>query len=219
MRALTKAVVVSLALLGCQSMRTPPRVGPPPPRVGDDQAEERFAQTLGRWTRRAEVYEGFDSRVFLATTYLSMDFRRARAERLAAFQSMPAAEVQAVLAVERTKHELAHEFILGVHANERRFDDFSRRESIWRVALVSSAGEALPLEIERLHRPDPNMRAVYPYIEQFWTAYLIRFPRSFPDGRPVIPETGSFVLRFSSTLGRADLVFDVDSPRRSGPSD
>ena len=39
----------------------------------------------------------------------------------------------------------AYEFFLGVHVNETRFDDFDRQELIWRMALVTEAGEVTPL--------------------------------------------------------------------------
>ncbi len=207
---------LALALTGCQSMRTPPRVGPPAPRVADDEAEERYAQTLARWTRRAEVYDRFDSLAFFAVTFLSMEFRVEKVARLALFQAMPEAEAQAMLELERVQHEASHEFLLGVHANERRFDDFASRDSIWRVAIVTERGEALPASLVRLRKADPEMRALYPYLESFWTAYLVKFPRAFPDGTPVLPESGKFTLRFSSTLGKADLVFDLDAPGAGG---
>ena len=212
MRRTLICCTLALALAGCQSMRTPPRVGPPAPRVEDDAAEAQYAAVLSRWTRRAEIYEGFDSLVFFAATFLSMEFRQAKVMRQAAFQTMPEIEAQALLAVERASHSQFHEFVLGVHANEQRFDDFARDESIWRVALVSEQGEALPASIDRLRRSDPNRRALYPFLEQFWTGYVLRFPRVFANGTPVLPEEGRFTLRFSSTVGKADLIFELEAP-------
>jgi hypothetical protein len=40
----------------------------------------------------------------------------------------------------------------------------------------------------------------------FWVGYRVRFPTTFPDGRPVIlPETERVVLRMSSSLGKVEM--------------
>jgi hypothetical protein len=113
MAQLSKSVACPLALRllpGCESMRTPPRVGPPAPRVGNSAAEERYAEVLHRWTRRREIY---------------------------------------------------------------------------------------------------------PFIEQLWNAYMVRFPLAFPDGTPVLPKSGQVTL-LSSSLGAADLVHDLDPQPAAG---
>ncbi|MBI5545303.1 MAG: hypothetical protein HY901_15540 [Deltaproteobacteria bacterium] len=195
-------------------MLRPPREGAPAPsKVGDRELEQRYQSTLARWTRHAEIYDGLDSRAFVAATFHSMSFREARVARTTAFFALPPAESQALLAVERQGHTEALELLLGMSANERRFDDLARPGSMWRLALVSSAGEVLPLSIDRLPRPDPNLTGLYPYLGPFWTAYRVLFPRTFANGAQVLPQQAqTFVVRLASSLGRVELGFELEAP-------
>ena len=212
-RRLAAAALSALALGGCADLMRPPRVGPPAPQLSDRKAEKRYQQVLGSWTRRAEIYDGLDSRLFVAATFQAMAFREAKAERVAAIRSLPAPEAQALLVAQRKEHDEALELMLAVHSNERRFDDLSRPESVWRLALVSEAGEAEPLSVEKLPRPDANLRALYPYLDTYWTGYRVHFPRTFANGAQVLPQKAQTVLvRLSSSLGKAELRWDLAAP-------
>ena len=145
-RCLAGALVAgALPLCGCAQMLRPPRAGPEAPTVADKAAEARYQEVLSRFTQRAEIYQGLDTRMFIAATLQAMAFRQARVERVADLRSLPRAEVEAALAKEKKEHGEVLEVFLGVHANERRLDDLARPGSIWRVALVSEAGEVVPV--------------------------------------------------------------------------
>jgi hypothetical protein len=146
--------------------------------------------------------------MFAAATYQSLAFREARVQRLALFQHQTPDEVLRRLDDERKDANTYHDFFFGAHVPDPHFDDFDRRNSIWRIALVTDVGEALPANVQRVGRSDLNMRAVYPYMGDFWVAYRFRFPRVAADGTPlVVPTTSKIVLRVASTLGTADMTF------------
>ncbi len=204
----SRAGCALLILLSSACTLSPPRVGEPGPSVPSVAEEKAYQETLERYTDHAEVYDLLNTRMFTAITYQSWPFREARVHRLALFQVQPRAVVERNLAVERSAFESFHEFFLGVHLNSYRYDDFDRRNSIWRIALVTDAGETTPSSVERIGRSDLNMRAIYPYMDEFWVAYRVRFPRQAANGGPVIPPgTGRFTLRLASTLGKAELHF------------
>ena len=47
------------------------------------------------------------------------------------------------------------------------------------------------------------MRAIYPYMDDFWVGYAVRFPKAGPDGRPLVaPGAQKVLLRVASSLGR-----------------
>ncbi len=212
------AACAALALgAGCPAMLRPPRVGPEAPRVGDAEAERRYQEVLDRWTRSAEIYEGLDTRLFVAATFQAAAFRAARAERTATFLSLARPEAEALLAGQLREAAEGLDVVLGVHANDRRLDDFSRPDSVWRLALVSEAGEAAPASIVKLDAADPNLRALYPYLAAYWTAYRVRFPRTFDNGAQVLPEKAqSFALRVSSAVGKAEVRWDLAAPPAAG---
>jgi hypothetical protein len=202
-KALRSVVLLGL-LSGCTT--TPPTIGDPAPKLSDTRAEQAYREILARYSHRAEIYDGFDTRLFAGTTFQTMAFREARVRRLAQFKVLPAPRVEELLAQEREEEARFHEFFLGVHVNDYRFEDFAQRDSIWRVVMLTPSVEVEPVSIERIGRANLDMRAMYPYLGVFWVAYRVRFPKVLSTGEPVIPESASHVhLRLASTLGRAEL--------------
>jgi hypothetical protein len=186
--------------------------------VEDAKEEAAYREVLNRWTRRTEVYEGLDMRLFAAATQESVDFRTAKAERLGAFQSMSREAVKALIEREVAASQQSYEFFLGVLPADRRWDDFDRPESIWRLSMRTSNGEVTPIQVERLGRPDVNTRGIYLYLGDFWTSYRVHFPVTFADGRPVVPAgEKQITLRISSAVAHTDLVFDAAPVLGVGP--
>lgn len=192
-------------LLGCTT--TPPTIGDPAPQLNDRRAEKEYQETLDKYSDRAEIYDGFDTRLFAGATFQSLEFREARVRRQAEFQVLPKPRVEELLGQERTEEAQYNEFHLGVHLNDHRFEDFAdRKRSIWRIVLVTLEGEVEPVSVERIGRANLDMRAMYPYLGVFWVGYRVRFPKVKQDGTPVIPVNVSHVtLRLASTLGHAEL--------------
>ena len=193
-----------MALAGCVS--TPPTLGEPPPVLKDERQELGYQQVLDRYTGRAELYSGFDTVLFAAATLQTEPFREARIHRTASFKALPQERARELITQEMAEAVKTHEFFLGVHVFNYRYDDFDRPSSIWNMVLVSPAGEVRPVSVERLGRADMEMRAFYPYMGTFWVAYRVRFPTTFADGKPVIPpNTERVVLRMASSLGKVEM--------------
>jgi len=203
------AAVALLGLLaGC--VNTPPTVGEQGPTLKDEGAEQAYQNVLARYSSRQEIYDGFDTRLFAGATLQTLAFREARVRRRAAFQALPQAKVDELLAQERAEAAQSHTFFLGTHANDYKYQDFDFKNSIWRVALVTPAGEVTPSRVRRLGRADLEMRAYYPYTGVFWVGYEVQFPLAFSNGQPVIPpDTQQVTLRLASTLGQAELTVNA----------
>jgi hypothetical protein len=190
----------------------PPIIGDPPPTLDDPDAEQIYREILDRYTGRGEIYTGLDTQLFAGATYQSWPFRQARVKRLARFQRMSVEEIEARLKQERADWEQKYVFDLGAWVEDPKFDDFDRKDSVWRIALVADGGgELLPIDVRRESRVDQNIRAIYPYMGTFWVKYRVVFPRQGPDGAPLLPNgTKAFTLRLASALGRADLHMQAD---------
>ncbi|MCY1021998.1 hypothetical protein [Pyxidicoccus sp. MSG2] len=199
-------IVTLLALLaGC--VTTPPTVGPAAPALEDEQAEEAYQTILAKYSGRQEIYNGFETRVFVGATLQTLAFREARVRRRAAFQVLPANKVEQLLAEERAQAEQVHEFFLGVHLNDYRYGGFDLKTSIWRLALVTPAGEVTPTSIIRVGRTNLDTRAYYPYTDVFWVGWKLQFPTTLSNGQPVIPPgTKQVTLRMASALGKAEMT-------------
>jgi hypothetical protein len=202
---------LSLVLLAAGCALSPPKVGEQGASVPSAAEEKAYQQTLEHYSDHAEVYDLLNTHMFTALTYQSWPFREARIHRMATFQVQPQAVVDKNLAIERSAFDSFHEFFFGVHLPYYRYDDFDRRNSIWRISLVTDVGETTATSVERLGRADLNMRAIYPYMDDFWVGYRIRFPRSTASGDPVIPPgTKRMMVRIASTLGKAELHFPAE---------
>jgi hypothetical protein len=204
-----KKPFVTVALLsllgGC--VTTPPTVGEQAPKLEDEQAEQAYQSILEKYSGRKEIYDGFDTRVFAGATLQTPAFREARVRRRAAFQVLPENKVEQLLAEERAEAGQVHEFFLGVHLNDWRYADFDMKRSIWRIALVTPAGEVTPSRIVRVGRADLEMRSYYPYTGVFWVGWELHFPITLSNGQPVIPPgTQQVTLRMASSLGKAELT-------------
>jgi len=199
-------VALLLGLLsGCTT--TPPTIGDPAPQLTDRRKEQAYQEIFEKFTDRAEVYDGFDTRIFAAATFQSAAFREARVQRQAEFQFLPKPRVEELLTTERAEETQFNEFHMGVHVNDPKFEDFAiPKKSIWRIVLLTPVGEVEPVSVERIGRSTLDMRAFYPYLGVFWVAYKVRFPKVLKDGTPIIPESASHVtMRLASALGHAEL--------------
>lgn len=201
---LLAAVIAALALGACKG--GPPTIGDPPPKLADASAEAAYREVLEKYSGQAQVYAGLDTHMFSGATFQTWAFREARVMRLAKFKSMTEPEIAALLAEERAEYDKFHVFVFGAWTQEPRFDDFDRKESIWRVAMVAEGVEVLPIEVDRITRVNQDTRAIYPYMGQFWVAYRAKFPKAREDGTPVLPPgTREVMLQLASTLGKAEM--------------
>jgi hypothetical protein len=204
MKRQLRLAALLMGLAGCVS--TPPTLGDPAPVLKDERQELIYQQVLERFTDRDELYIGFDTVLFAAATLQTPAFREARIHRATTFQSLSRERSEALLAQELAEAQKTHEFFLGVHVYNYRYDDFDRASSIWSMAMVTPVGEVRPLSVERVGRADMDMRAFYPYLGTFWVGYRVRFPTTFADGKAVIPpSTERVVLRMASSLGKVEM--------------
>jgi len=193
-----------LLLSGCATGALPPVPGDGPPTVRDAAKENAYQRMLERVTEHEAVYDALDTRIFAQATWQSADFVKARVLRWGEFRDAPRVEVDAELEKERARLKGQTEFFLGIHANDWHFEDFEKKDSMWRVALVKDGQEVLPTSIERLGRTNVEMRSIYSYMESFWVGYRVDFPEvDLPAGEKM-------VLKLASPVGEARLTFTAE---------
>jgi hypothetical protein len=192
-----------VVLAACATARAPV-VGDPGPVSSDPSEENVWLQTLDNYTDRKSIYDGLDTRLFVAGTWQSPRFAEARVKRESEFHGLPLAEAVAAWEAERTRLSDITEIELGVHLNDSHYEDFDKRNSIWRLTLVGGGVEVAPLEIRRRGKATLARRAIYPYLDTFWVEYVVRFPKV------QVGPGQKFTLRIASSLGRAELEFKAE---------
>jgi len=192
-------LLVSALLSSCATGHIPRVPGDPPPAVADLQAEQNYQSILEKFTSEQAVYDNLETRLFFRATWLSPSFAEARTRREGQFKAWPSSELEKKWADEQTRLADVTEFFFAVHANDYRFEDFEKSNSMWRMVLVSGGEEVAPATVERLGRTTTEMRSYFSYMESFWVGYRVRFAKR--------PAPGKFTLKLASALGKAELPF------------
>ncbi len=170
---MVKGLSLCLALAaGCRSLPFP-----------DPHLEGAYGRTLARWTRKAALYSGLETRAFARLVYLSPELIAAQAREI----SQMRAELpdQAAETLERLRKDDAHPtFFAIVYVPDKTANDWNAPNPAWRIALNNGFGEHAPERVERLERPfTAELRALYPYLDEYSVAYVLHFPDAHgPDG-------------------------------------
>jgi hypothetical protein len=191
LRAVPLALVVALA--GCVARSSAPVPG---------VSEGEWAAVRRDATRRAKLYDGLIHRATATATHLGAPEREARARRLGAWLGWTPEELDRRLAQERAEAETGEEFLVAFYTSDSKANDLDAPASIWRIAVEADEGDLVASRVQALDA-DATVRGLFPYVSLYDTVYRVVFPRA-PDG-PL--EGRTFVLEFSSALGRLDLYF------------
>ena len=178
-----------------------------------DLRPKDYPKVLKTWTKSAKIYHDLDSKMFITGTFHSPEFRRVFALAFPDIYGHGGNVTRRELVDLTDDIEQYFNFFVAVYTADRKWNDLSKPDSIWRLSLEGSEGVTVsPSEIVQV-KIDANLRAVYPYIDRFDKAYLVRFKLADPMNRLVIePSSDRFKLRIVSALGGADLEWLLVPP-------
>ena len=208
---LAPRVAWPIALLVFASCSQPPKAvlfGP-----GTELTAEDFPRVRETWTRSQKVYKGLDNRLFVKATYHSPEFRRAFAVAFPDIYGHGGKITRRELVELTGDVEQYHTFFVVAYTANRKWNDLEQPDSIWRLTLRGKGDVSVsPHEILSV-KIDENIRTVYSPIHRFDEAYLVRFPLTDPLRNIVItPESEEFTLRIASSLGVAELEWELIPP-------
>ena len=176
----------------------------PPPKAKD------YQKVLHAWTRQDKLYHGLDTRLFVTATFHAPAFRRAFAVAFPEIYGHGGNITRRELVDLSDDIEQFHNFFVTLYTAKTAWADLDRADSIWRLHLENDQNisvepaSIIPVTI------DANLRAVYAYLGDFDSAYLVRFPHMDVQGRPLItPSTTRLVFRLSSALGSSELIWEL----------
>ncbi len=202
MRSLALA---SLILVGCGTTNVRVSLDPPPKTPSADD----YVDQLKKWTRSGHLLADFDEALTVNATLRSPEFRAAYAEKwIRTFRVGPE---EAPRTRERLLSEGADKWEFHIESSAHRWEinDFTSRKSIWRVALVDDTGrEVTAKEVVATTDRREVETEFYPYANIFSRGWTMRFPKSLPDGSPLVgPQTRNVTLRIAGPMGTIDLVW------------
>jgi len=178
-------LVLAVMVIGC--------VGPTP-----------YQRTTNEWTRQTTLDGGYQQVLQLAAVYKSAAWRTAHAEKDADARGLAGDARSQRLAQAQADAAGPLEFVLLVTTWDRRENDLDRgKKSVWRVRMLDASGaEIEPLEILKDKRPILTLRAEYPAMGDFATAYIVRFKR------PTTP--GELKIRMSGERGGVEVSWPAE---------
>lgn len=199
MRTLSMFVSVLLALSGCSSAPKLRTLSTDWPAQSAD-----YKDTTRAWTRSTALRALYQEVLEVAATFKSPDWRAAFAARDAAHRGLTGAALEERMAQAKAEMEGPWELEVMVTTWDRRENDLDHgKRSVWRVVLIDEAGNEIePLEIIKDKRPAFTIRADYPALGDFATAYIARFPRTATILGPGVKHVR---LRMSGSRGGVEL--------------
>ena len=199
--------ITALSLLACTpQVRTASLFGPSTALDAKD-----YRLVLKTWTRSTKVYSSLDTKLFIDATLHSPEFRRVFALAFPDIYGQGGEVTRRELVDLSGGIEQYVNFFISAYTADTKWNDFNQPDSIWRLTLSSNEGIVVsPAQIIQV-KIDANLRAVYPHIDGFDRAYLIRFPLTDPMQRLLLKrDTESLTLRAASALGVADLTWQLE---------
>lgn len=163
-------------------------------------AARDYTSVVRDWTRKAQLHASYQEVCELVATFKSAEWRAAFATHDADLRGLVGAGRDQRIAQSRAEVAGPYELEIMLSTWDRRENDLDRgKKSVWRVVLIDENGQEIePLEIVRDRRPAFVVRAEFPALGEFATAYVARFPRTMPIFGPGAKQVR---LRMTSTRG------------------
>lgn len=183
---------------------------------------KEYDHYLKRWTRQRRVIKNFDTNLSVHLTYLSPEFVSAHAALYAKHYRLTRSEKRRYLAKRLAEVQSHHEFFMGATTADTTWNDFDRKESIWRITLEDDQGTRVkPLTVKNILIKETH-RVYFPYLSVFHKAYHIVFPNTV-GGKPFIHSRSRwFKVIIASPLGDTEFAWFVRArgrPSRRGHRD
>ena len=184
--------------------------------VTKEYKSKHYERLFESWTRDGQAYnlDTLENSLKVSATYLSWEMRQVYVARYGYDYGLDEKAKTEMLKKEREAFDKSNEFVVAATASERKWAQFRRSDSPWKITLLTSAGvEVLPDKIESVHKPSPMMASYFTYITIYREVFRFYFPLDEAETlTPVLtPELTSFSLVFKGALGRVELKWRVDS--------
>jgi len=173
-----------------------------------------YKKVCDQWSREARIHRGFEVPLIVSATFKSADFRRAYADEYAAAYQLTAEEKRRFVEDPMKAGRLGHEFLLATFVPEKRWDDFDKADSMWKLFLVNDEGQrVVHVEVRDVKGQEAVMSHFFPYITPWKSVYVVRFPCNLPGtNRPIIGDnTKEIRLIVTSVLGTAEMLWNLES--------
>jgi len=179
---------------------------------GPQNLDRAYEDLLRKWTVSGQVYHSLDRVLYVHATYMSPAFRQAFGAQYLSIFGIDPGKVDSDLEMIATSVGRGHEFFIFTDTTEFSWNNLDEADSVWMMALWGGEEQlgVPPASIHRFRGRGPNLRAFFPYLNEFGRSYFVVFPLDQPNGRPVLePEQGALTIKLSSAFGSVSMFWKV----------
>lgn len=150
-----------------------------------------YEGTYEAHTRHLLVYRGFETALNLRGTLLTAPMRDAVArERQRLMNPSPANHADFVARMDADGAAF-HEIVFSADVPVDDLGRFGDTDATWNVRLIADGTEEALETVERIRRPTPVHRGLYPHLNLWSELYIARFTRTVANPREVRLIVGS----------------------------
>jgi len=167
-----------------------------------------YKKVCNKWSREARIHRGLEVELIVSATFKSNEFRRAYTDEYAKAYKLTSEEKKRFLENQLKAATRGHEFLMASFVPEKRWDDFNKSNSMWKLYLVNDQNERVtPVEVRKVKRLNAVKPHFFPYITPWKSIYLVRFPHNIlTTNQPVINNDTKYIkLVIASVLGTAEM--------------
>jgi hypothetical protein len=169
---------------------------------------KRYVELLKRWSRHGDLRSDFDATMIVDATLFSPEFHAAYvAKYLDVYKVTPSARdaVAATIPLDPDTYL----FHVETQTHTWEVNELKPPKAIWRLSLLDDTGrEALVREVKSENTRTEFLQVFYPYTQLFSKPWRVVFPKTLPDGSPLVgPETKSLTLRIAGPAGAVDVTW------------
>jgi len=171
-----------------------------------------YKSVLDKWSHEARIHHGLKVALIALATFKSVDFRHAYAEEYAQAYKLRGEEKNRLVKSHMEAASHGHEFLLASFVPEKKWDDFDKRKSMWRLYLINDDQEHVePVEVRKVKKQDPVITHFFPYITPWKSIYTVRFPHKSPETNQPIIKDSTMIIKFmmTSVLGTAEMSWKL----------
>ncbi len=138
--------------------------------------DTEYGRLLERYTRKVELYDGFDTVASGWATWRTLALRGALGEASARAYGLKGEAAQALRKDEEDAARRAQEFHIALYTPRRAMNDLESPASLWRIFLELPGGDRLePIRVVHLDKSDKSA-VEYPYVSPWTREYSVSFP-------------------------------------------
>lgn len=171
-----------------------------------------YKASLKKWTRKADIYNRFNTVVLLRATYFNAPFRYAYTMEYAKYYMLTKKAFKNKLNKSYSNLNKHISFFVSAYTPQKGYNNLDSIRSIWLVYLINNQGESvLPLSIKPAQQKRVFLKTFFPYVTDWSKQYIIKFPRYYNKKNKkllISPATKWIKLIVTGINGRAVLKWN-----------